>query len=125
MEHFKYDNKITGILSKNFEEVLEQIGEDSTREGLVKTPERMAKARESVEDLCSSFGSGVDLNIQVISHEAPAKAIAEFAKENEVDLIALSTHGRSGFRRLAFGSVAEEVLRRSPVPVLSFPRAED
>jgi nucleotide-binding universal stress UspA family protein len=34
-----------------------------------------------------------------------------------VDLIAMTTHGRTGLRRLAFGSVAEQVLRHAPVPV--------
>jgi nucleotide-binding universal stress UspA family protein len=39
-------------------------------------------------------------------------------------LIALSSHGRSGFRRLVMGSVAEAVLRHARVPVLVFPRQE-
>lgn len=93
-----------------------------------KTPRMLreiAKARSSVEDQCSSLGDGVDLGVQVVSHDSPAKGIVEFARKHEVDLIALSTHGRTGFRRLALGSVAEEVLRRSPIPVLSFHRTED
>lgn len=48
----------------------------------------------------------------------PGATIVGYAKENTVDLIALSTHGRSGLGRLAFGSVAEFVLKRSGLPIL-------
>jgi nucleotide-binding universal stress UspA family protein len=47
----------------------------------------------------------------------PAEEIAAAAKEEGADLIAMSTHGRSGLGRLLFGSVAEAVLRHSDVPV--------
>jgi nucleotide-binding universal stress UspA family protein len=49
---------------------------------------------------------------------APAEEIIRAAREKKADLIALSTHGRSGAMRLVAGSVAEEVLRRADVPVL-------
>ncbi|MEJ6777452.1 MAG: GTP cyclohydrolase I FolE [Crocinitomicaceae bacterium] len=45
-EEITYNDEITETLSKNFKVVLEQIGEDSNREGLLKTPERMAKAMQ-------------------------------------------------------------------------------
>ena len=48
----------------------------------------------------------------------PAERIADCAKEKDVDLIALSTHGRSGVGRWLFGSVADKVVRRSEKPVL-------
>ena len=85
-------------------------------------PRDIEKARSALGDLCSSFGEGVDLDLQVIGHAKTAEGIVEFAQEHDVDLIALSTHGRTGFRRLALGSVAEAVLRHSPIPVLSFHR---
>ena len=46
------------------------------------------------------------------------QAIANAATRERADLIAMSTHGRSGLDRLRFGSVAEGVVRRAPVPVL-------
>ena len=85
-------------------------------------PEQVAKARKSLETQCASL-EGV--NAEAISHESPAKGVVEYAKEHGVDLIALSTHGRTGFRRFALGSVPDEVLRRSPIPVLSYYRTED
>lgn len=47
----------------------------------------------------------------------PATEIVAAAKEINADLIAMTTHGRSGLGRLLFGSVAEAVLRSSPIPV--------
>jgi GTP cyclohydrolase I len=42
----QYDDEITGKLAKNYSEILEQLGEDITREGLEKTPLRVAKAMQ-------------------------------------------------------------------------------
>jgi nucleotide-binding universal stress UspA family protein len=48
----------------------------------------------------------------------PAEAIVDAVKTSGADLVAMTTHGRSGLGRALFGSVAESVLRTSPVPVL-------
>lgn len=48
----------------------------------------------------------------------PATEIPAVAVREGVDLIAMSTHGRTGLDRVLFGSVAEAVLRAAPVPVL-------
>jgi len=47
-----------------------------------------------------------------------AEEILEACTEVNADLIAMSTHGRSGLRRLAFGSITDKILHRAPVPVL-------
>lgn len=49
----------------------------------------------------------------------PAEAIVSYAEGNDLDLITMGTHGRRGLRRLLLGSVAEEVLRTAPCPVLT------
>jgi nucleotide-binding universal stress UspA family protein len=49
----------------------------------------------------------------------PASVIAETAAATGADIIVMGTHGRTGFRRLMMGSVAEEVLRQAPCPVLT------
>jgi nucleotide-binding universal stress UspA family protein len=46
------------------------------------------------------------------------RTIVSYADESGIDLIALGTHGRSGLKRFAFGSVAEHVLKESGLPVL-------
>lgn len=47
----------------------------------------------------------------------PSRVIVEFAEETGIDAIVIGSHGRSGISRILLGSVAEKVLRRSPVPV--------
>jgi nucleotide-binding universal stress UspA family protein len=49
---------------------------------------------------------------------AVADSIVRYAEENRMDLIAMSTHGRTGLRRWALGSVADRVLRAGRVPLL-------
>ena len=58
----------------------------------------------------------------------PADEILAAAKATSADLIAMATRGRSGLGRALFGSVAESVLRASPVPVLlirTLPKSEE
>jgi nucleotide-binding universal stress UspA family protein len=47
-----------------------------------------------------------------------AETILHFVREEHIDLIAMSTHGRSGLARMVIGSVADEIVRRSHLPVL-------
>jgi nucleotide-binding universal stress UspA family protein len=49
----------------------------------------------------------------------PARAILRAAREAGCDLIVMGTHGRTGLDRLLMGSVAEEVVRNAPCPVLA------
>jgi nucleotide-binding universal stress UspA family protein len=49
---------------------------------------------------------------------APASSIVEFASKGNIDLIAMSTRGRSGLGRLVFGSVTDEVMRTAGKPLL-------
>ncbi len=51
----------------------------------------------------------------------PAGEIVEVAIESGADLIVTGTHGRRGLARIWCGSVAEQVTRRSPIPVLALP----
>jgi nucleotide-binding universal stress UspA family protein len=55
---------------------------------------------------------------QLILEGDAAELITELASNRKADLIAMSSHGRSGLSRLVFGSVADAVLRESNVPVL-------
>ena len=62
------------------------------------------------------FFEGLRVITTVRSGEAPQEIIAA-AREIGADVIAMTTHGRTGLKRLLFGSVAEAVLRMSDVPV--------
>jgi nucleotide-binding universal stress UspA family protein len=47
----------------------------------------------------------------------PSRAIIDYAEEATVDQVVIGSHGRDGITRVLLGSVAETVIRRSPVPV--------
>jgi nucleotide-binding universal stress UspA family protein len=47
------------------------------------------------------------------------EAILRYAKHNDIDLIVMATHGRTGLTHLLMGSVAEKVVRAAPCPVLT------
>ncbi|HZD41440.1 MAG TPA: universal stress protein [Terriglobales bacterium] len=63
-----------------------------------------------------------DLNVRTIVEVGePYATIVDWAKKEQVDVIIMSTHGRSGIPRMMLGSVTEKVLRSSPCPVLAIP----
>jgi nucleotide-binding universal stress UspA family protein len=62
-------------------------------------------------------GHGIRVS-SVVRYGQPAEEILDHARTSGIDLIAMSTHGRSGLERVLLGSVAERVLRESPIPVL-------
>ncbi len=61
--------------------------------------------------------SGVNVNT-LVRQGPPARQIVDTAKDIDADVIAIATHSRRGINRLMFGSVAEEVLHSSSIPVL-------
>jgi nucleotide-binding universal stress UspA family protein len=64
--------------------------------------------------------AGVPTSSRLISGD-PAAALLGELKKGEHDLVVLSTHGRTGFAHLLLGSIAEKLVRLSPVPVLTVP----
>ena len=63
----------------------------------------------------------VEVTLDVRTAGDIPRGVCEYAAEQGVGLIALSSHGRSGIKRLVLGSVAEGILRHAHVPVLCFP----
>ncbi|MDQ2938399.1 MAG: universal stress protein [Acidobacteriota bacterium] len=55
---------------------------------------------------------------EVIAHGEAASEIVRLAKDRNVDLIVVSSHGRTGLGRILFGSTAEAVVRHASCPVL-------
>ena len=66
------------------------------------------------------FGQGLVVEIALLSGRA-AREIAKYARDKSIDLIVISTHGRTGVSRALLGSVAEAVVRLSPCFVLTVP----
>src|SRR5690606_28823260 len=89
--------------------------------GPVENVKAMDAAREHLEERRAAWGTDIDIDVEIVANGDAAKEIVEYAETHDVDLIALTTHGRTGFKRLALGSVAEAVIRHSRVPVLVLP----
>ncbi len=87
-----------------------------TEEELQRIKERVATYLEKTGESLKS--RRVSVSTMVRTGNA-ADEILKAIEESKADLIAMSTHGRSGLRRLAFGSITDKVLRHSPVPVLT------
>jgi nucleotide-binding universal stress UspA family protein len=76
------------------------------------------KARDYLNKAAESLKTkGITVKTKVATGKA-GEEIVRAADENKVDLIAMSTHGRSGLSRLTFGSITDKVLRTASVPVL-------
>ena len=78
-------------------------------------------AHHALEKQGEQLGKDLEVEVAVTTSPDIAKGIVKYAEEHGAGLIALSTHGRSGVRRMLLGSVAEAVLRHAHVPVLCFP----
>ncbi|MCL4692906.1 MAG: universal stress protein [Candidatus Hydrogenedentes bacterium] len=68
-------------------------------------------------------GQGVRSEQHIVVGNAPQE-ILRLALDKQCTLIVIATHGRSGFDHVVFGSVAERVVRQSPVPVLAIKHPE-
>jgi len=83
----------------------------------------IAPALEKAEDYLGRVAErvsakGVEVSTHVRAAERTGPAIANIAEQLGADVIAIATHGYGGIKRAFLGSVAGEVLRRSPVPLL-------
>ena len=74
------------------------------------------KVLTSATDLAEN--SGVDYKTQHVKDNHPAEGIIEAANSNKSDLIIMASHGRRGIKKVILGSVANEVVSHSPIPVL-------
>lgn len=75
----------------------------------------LAAARRAVE---KPEYAGLDCEFVHMTEHHPAEGIIEAAKDKGCDLIVMASHGRRGLSRLVLGSEANEVVTRSPLPVL-------
>ena len=76
-------------------------------------------ARTSLEKLLEEEApTGVRVEPRILTGD-PAMQIVRFSSEIEADLIVMSTHGQTGWRRFVAGSVTEKVVRQAGLPVLT------
>lgn len=82
-----------------------------------KVAESIKHYYSTLENRIHEQQTTIDYEVVIRKGEA-AETICDFANENSIDLIAMSTHGRSGISRWALGSVTDKVLHCSPKPIL-------
>lgn len=76
-------------------------------------------AEKMMKEYCETHFAGRENIFGLVLDGDPIEEIIKFAEEHDGCLIIMGTHGRKGLDRVVFGSVAENVLRKSPVPVLT------
>lgn len=88
------------------------VGEQSGGEALVELASDRAESAQSV----ASEGDGARITT-AFRGGSPAREIVDYVEEEDVNHVVIGTEGRSGVSRVLLGSVAETVVRHSPVPV--------
>jgi nucleotide-binding universal stress UspA family protein len=84
--------------------------EAEAHEGLARVLDQIEVRPQAVE-VAVRWGDAVD-------------GIVDYTKSQEIDLIVIATHGRTGLSRVLLGSVAERIVREAPCPVLTIRNRE-
>jgi nucleotide-binding universal stress UspA family protein len=94
------------------------VGVDVRSDAILDALEESAQsAVETVEQRATD--ASVSTVEPTIRHGTPYRAIRAYVEEQDIDLVVMGTHGRSGIERYLLGSVAEKTVRTSPVPVMT------
>jgi nucleotide-binding universal stress UspA family protein len=83
-----------------------------------------ATSRQLLERLTDADRTTPDAVAVVRTSDQPADEIVGYAREQNIDLIIVGTHGRQGLAHVLLGSIAERVVRTAPCPVLTVRRTE-
>lgn len=88
----------------------ESAAESSDKSGNKEAEEVLTKAQEQADAYNVTLTPMIEVG-------QPAAVIVEYATKNDIDHIIMGSHGRSGLSRILVGSVAETVIRNSPITV--------
>ena len=83
-----------------------------------KQEERHEAAQVALKNMVSDWQNTVQPVCETVQGAAFVE-IVRYAKKNDIDLIVIGTHGRTGLKHVLIGSVAERVVRKAPCPVLT------
>jgi nucleotide-binding universal stress UspA family protein len=77
------------------------------------------EGRQAIREIeVSGTQAGLSVVTEIVEG-SPFEEILDYVTEYSIDMVIMGTHGRTGLDRIVMGSVAERVVRRSPVPVLT------
>ena len=113
----KYDSKITLLTCVEGDAWRHYYYDARAHNQLLKKQSKVAtKSMEKLEVMANKVG--VNIKLQILKSTSAVKDITTFAKSRKMDLIAMSSHGRTGLDKLILGSVANGVIQRTRCPVL-------
>jgi nucleotide-binding universal stress UspA family protein len=113
----KYDSKITLITCIEGDAWHHKFYDARADSELLKKQSKVAKKyMEKLEDTANK--AGVNIKLQILKSTSVVKDITTFAKSRKIDLIIMSSHGRTGLDKVILGSVANGVIQRTRCPVL-------
>ncbi len=113
----KYDSKITLLTCVEGDAWRHYYFDARAHNQLLKKQSKVAKKyMEKLEVMADKVG--VDIKLKILKSTSAIKDITAFAKSKKMDLIVMSSHGRTGLDKLILGSVANGVIQRTRCPVL-------
>ena len=91
--------------------------------GVISDPDLSAEVRTNaaahLDRIAAALRArGYNVALEVVLHPDVTSAIRSYATDYGIDLIAMVTHGRGGWKRLALGSVSDAIMRGTAVPIL-------
>jgi len=96
-----------------------------TREELDRVKTTLQKDREKIYDDKYIRHIKDKTKVQIVTKSGREdQKILEFARQKNIDIIVIGTHGRTGIEHFFIGSVAEKIIRHSPIPVFIIPCKE-
>lgn len=112
----RYDATLEGLFvgdQRTYAGMAADIDREQIKEAQASVSEQaLDRVRSAAED------AGVDVETTHTSG-VPAEKIVEVVEEDDADLVVMGTHGRTGIDHYLIGSIAERVVRQSPVPVVT------
>lgn len=113
----KYDSKITLLTCVEGDAWHHKFYDARADSQLLKKQSKAAKkSMEKLEEMANKVE--VEIKLQILKSNSVVKDITTFAKSRKMDLIVISSHGRTGLDKLILGSVANGVIQRTRCPVL-------
>ncbi|TSD13975.1 universal stress protein [Haloglomus irregulare] len=76
------------------------------------------RAKEAIDEAAAALSGAIAVE-RAIQEGTPTEGILGYIDDAGIDMVVVATHGRTGLDRYLIGSVTEEVVRKSPVPVLT------
>lgn len=90
----------------------------------VSEPELIEGSQAALDKLVEEHFGDYDKVVTKVCFGNPWPSICAYAKDNQIDLIIVTTHGRTGLGHVLIGSTAERIVQHAPCPVLTVKHSE-